>query len=855
MSSLSREFLTTIAREKKLSQKQEDVFVELYSGDGNELKVAEKLNISHGALRSRLTGIYGKFSIGGEGPGKFRQLQVLLLEKQQATSGTAPVVSVSSENDRQPNPTEATDNRQPRPTYDFRGAQFAGGFAETVQGKQVGGIINNAATLNFIADDIDALVQDVKQKVQGDIKERCSTMRVLDMTQPIDLGDIYTHVNIFETITGRRRKEIVELLQDHDLESFSRFALGKIQQKRVPGLEALERRSKLMILGKPGAGKTTFLKRLATLCNLDEFQPQRVPVFVTLKAFAEANDRPSLLVYIAQQWTACGLEGTKIAASLMDQGRALVLLDGLDEVRETDHDRVLREIQSFTNQFRTCQFVITCRIAAREYTFEQFTEVEVADFNDAQIAEFVEKWFQAKEDPVKAKTFIENLKDNQPIQELATNPLLLTLLCLVFGEAADFPRNRSELYKEGLDVLLKKWDAKRNIKRDQLYKQLSLKRKEDLLSHIALDMFERGDYFFKQKMVEAQITQYIQNLPDAKTDPETLQLDSEAVLKSIEAQHGLMVERARGIYSFSHLTFQEYFTARRIVDSPAVKALESLQNLASHITDKRWREVFLLTVGMLPDADYLLESMKAQIDSLLAGDAQLQAFLDWGREKSISVDVTYKPAAVRAFYLYLSFSRDYARARALFLAHVRDHARDLAIAIDGARALVRGHASVWSLIYALDRALNHALDRALVHALDRALSLVLDHTHAHALVLARDHAYALARVRDYALDSDPELKQALHTLKERLPDLKDDIDTLKQWWQVNGDAWAEDLRAVMIKYRNIGFDWQFSAEQLDKLSYYYEANQLLVECLNSDCYVTHSVREKIEDTLLLPVTT
>jgi predicted NACHT family NTPase len=48
------------------------------------------------------------------------------------------------------------------------------------------------------------------------------------------------------------------------------------------------------------------------------------------------------------------------------------------------------------------------------------------------------------------------LKANKPIQELATNPLLLTLLCLVFGEAADFPANRSELYKEGLDVLLKK---------------------------------------------------------------------------------------------------------------------------------------------------------------------------------------------------------------------------------------------------------------------------------------------------------------------------------------------------------------------------------------------------------------
>jgi predicted NACHT family NTPase len=65
-------------------------------------------------------------------------------------------------------------------------------------------------------------------------------------------------------------------------------------------------------------------------------------------------------------------------------------------------------------------------------------------------------------------------------------------------------------------------------------------------------------------VVEQHIIDYIRNLPGAQEDEEALQLDSEAVLKSIEAQHGLLVERARGIYSFSHLTFQEYFTAKQI---------------------------------------------------------------------------------------------------------------------------------------------------------------------------------------------------------------------------------------------------------------------------------------------------
>ncbi|MBC6422118.1 MAG: hypothetical protein GDA43_17375 [Hormoscilla sp. SP5CHS1] len=59
----------------------------------------------------------------------------------------------------------------------------------------------------------------------------------------------------------------------------------------------------------------------------------------------------------------------------------------------------------------------------------------------------------------------------------------------------------------------------------------------------------------------------------------------------------------------------------------------------------------------------------------------------------------------------------------------------------------------------------------------------------------------------------------------------------------------------MIKYRNIGYDWDFyyNYEQQKLLEKYYDANNLLVDCLNSDCYVSREVRQEIEDTLLLPI--
>ncbi len=712
------------------------------------------------------------------------------------------------------------------------------------------------------AQDIEALVSTIRAQVHGDIQARCGTMRVLDMEQPIGLGNIYTSVNILEKLSGSRRLGLEELLQDCDLENFDRFLLGQVRHKRVPGLKAVERHNQLMILGKPGAGKTTFMKRLAIFCNQGEFQPQRVPVFVALKEYAETEDKPKLQTYIQTQWNACGVEAADALSTVLGSGQALVLLDGLDEVYKTDHDRVLQDIKTFAYQFRDCQCVITCRIAAREYIFEQFTEVEVADFDQDQIAEFATKWFKAKNDPKKAKTLIQWLNANETIRELATNPLLLTLLCLVFGEATALPANRAGLYKEGLDKLLQKWDTNRNIKRDQTYKKLSLKHKEDLLSQLAFENFEKGDYFFKQSVVEHKIIQYIHNLPGASENEEALQLDGEAILKSIEAQHGLLIERARGIYSFSHLTFQEYFTSRQIT-SPTANANLALRSLAVHITEKRYREIFLLAVEMLPAADRLLALMKRYIDQLMVDfsteEPKLQESLTWAQQKSASVYTNYKPSSIRALY------------------HVHGTQPSIFICTESQQKvtvhLIPLHNS--TLASAID--CNFASDLKLACGFSPVIlfdkDLLIDFSLYQALSLSRNFSWmflpkqeenndritSFHLVLEYILDCFEEAVQGddcklfidLQFLRS-MPKL-DNLDSFREWWQQNNKAYVDQLRSDMIKSRNIGHDWQFTETQKEKLRQYYDANQLLVDCLNSGCCVTKATRQYIEDTLLLPL--
>jgi predicted NACHT family NTPase len=240
------------------------------------------------------------------------------------------------------------------------------------------------------------------------------------------------------------------------------------------------------------------------------------------------------------------------------------------------------------------------------------------------------------------------------------------------------------------------------------------------------------------------------------------------------------------------------------------------------MTEPRWREVFLLAAGMLENADDLMELMQRHSDQLMAAD-EIQQFLVWLYQKSVSVQVPYKGAAVRAFYLTLNLPDEHQLGRNLSLAL----AIDLRLADNLAPEL------------SLDLALNRALSLSLALPCDPSLSEIL------ALRFALPH--------DRNVACNLELQRSLQQLKQQLPGLDQGTENLKEWWNANGQTWVEKLKALILWYRNIGHQWQFNEQHNEALMQYYGAKLLLVDCLKSGCKVTNDMREKIEKRLLLPM--
>ncbi len=659
----------------------------------------------------------------------------------------------------------------------------------------------------------------------------------------VPLGDLFVDVNILKGTSSNSRSELDDLWKDFtagesNYRSLDRIGLGK-QKQRVSGLAVLERNKNLMVVGKPGSGKTTYLQRIVTECNNEKLQVQRIPVLIKLREFVDDGRRYgyNLELFFGQLWR---LSSTDIEL-VLSQGRALVLLDGLDEVTGEAGKQITREIKRFTRVYPQVLVVVTCRTQSQESRFDRFDYVEVADFNEEQVRAFAEHWFDTvcgDGGENKAREFLEQLfrEENKPIRELAITPILLSLTCAVFQQTGQFYSKRSKLYEEGLELLLVQWDKSREVARDEVYRDLSVERKLELLSYVAVKKFEQEQYvLFEQEELEEYIGEFLG----------IERQESQGVLRAIASVHGLLIERSYKVWSFSHLTFQEYCIAREFINNCNREDCDNLtlEKLFNQIFKKNWREVFILTIEAISNSDKFLLLMKEKIDNFLDYDKHLQNALGWINYKSSIFSENINSAGVRAYYLMLLTNK-----RIFFIFLEFEHSQPfekfqfMDSIVDTFTRISKDCNNISLYNSKLFLGFNCHLDLQLpIKLLEGKISKIEEIS---------------------KLINEEDIQSRVKVIKAKPPanshqiidDLSEQRNILEKWWIDNCQGLVEKLYVKFGKNCRIINNWNFNDSQQQMLGKYYYANLLLVDCLNSNCNISKGIYHKIKDSLFLPVT-
>jgi formylglycine-generating enzyme required for sulfatase activity/energy-coupling factor transporter ATP-binding protein EcfA2 len=388
----------------------------------------------------------------------------------------------------------------------------------------------------------------------------------------------------------------------------------------------------LVVLGHPGAGKSTLVRFLMLMLARGENETALglpgawLPIFFPVAAYAEARAvRPDLAPFDYLRDYYLGLsqpDYTPLFARALQLGRALVLLDGLDEAR-SDRLGLTRTLEALVRGWERLgnRFIATSRVAGYDdapLDPRLFACVTIAPFDNDQIASFASRWAQVYEQGAAGQTndsdpteelerrinersdrLCEEVFATPGVTELARTPLLLTILALIQNQGAHLPDRRSDLYRLCVEALAETWNRARSLSGREIDvylggEKLSERFVINVLGPTALWMHsEHPEGLVEQRDLEQHLTTTLIQA-DGLTRGRAQRL-AQSFIELMRRDTGLLHERGHRLFGFLHQTFQEYLAARALLESVTVDNPDSL--LDRHATDPRWREVIRLAVA------------------------------------------------------------------------------------------------------------------------------------------------------------------------------------------------------------------------------------------------------------------
>ena len=404
---------------------------------------------------------------------------------------------------------------------------------------------------------------------------------------------------------------------------------------------------KSAILAKPGGGKSTLIRRIALAYAYPDRRKkvrdglpdkELFPIYIRCRDLGEDanNSILEIISLIVKRAEIRQYEEAfnALVEDYLQNGQALLLIDGLDEIAN-ERTRI-----SFVNQLRTFLAIYPATrllITSREAGFRAVAETlaghcdqySIANFQEKEIRELSLKWHnavlgegvEAKDESKKVCDII--IADNR-IMSLAENPLLLTTLLFVKRWVGYLPTKKCQLYEEMIKLLLVTWNA-------IAHEKLDMDETEPQLAYIAYYMTSQG----KQKITKGELAKCV--IEARRALPELLgytALSPANFIAQVEERSSLLIqlgleENENGklvpSYEFSHLSFQEYLTAKAVAEEWLPKeSANVLDIIKGHLSDEHWKEVIPIITVLLgrkakPIIEFLLEECRSFEDQFNSG--------------------------------------------------------------------------------------------------------------------------------------------------------------------------------------------------------------------------------------------
>ncbi len=374
-----------------------------------------------------------------------------------------------------------------------------------------------------------------------------------------------------------------------------------------PADQALSGHERVLLRGEAGSGKTTLVQWLAVSAARRDgagrmaYLHDRIPFVLPLRTLTRHGERlPAPKDFLAAVGSPlAGEQPAGWESRVLTRGRALVLVDGIDEIPEAERFRTRAWLSDLIDTYPGNRWLVTARPSAVREDWladEGFTELTLSSMSPADVAAFVKRWHAAaRTGPDDENTenatlasyerqLLAAVRAKPDLGRLATNPLMCALICALHRDRRGFlPLGRKDLYTAALSMLLVRRDRERDMGG---VPELREEPQVQLLQRLAYWLIRNGRTEMDRSRAESIIADTLPAVPEVAALG-----DAKAVFDHFLHRSGLLRQPGPATVEFIHRTFQDFLGARASVDEGDFGVL------TGHAADDQWEDVIRMAVA------------------------------------------------------------------------------------------------------------------------------------------------------------------------------------------------------------------------------------------------------------------